>query len=149
MTPDTINGLFEFTGSIACWYNVYKAFKDKQFRGVSWAPTAFFASWGFWNLYYYPSLHQTLSFLGGISLVIANTTWLGQMFYYGRQAKQPAHNDLHGREVLANQPPSGGHQDRGHSPRAESSVPMDGSHPGVLFSGGTFTSGQQVVLPGE
>jgi len=80
--PDVINGLFEFFGSTGVWLNVVALHRDKQFRGVRIGPTALFASWGFWNLYYYPHLNQWLSFVGGLSIVAANTTWLLQMLYY-------------------------------------------------------------------
>lgn len=82
MLPDLLNGIFEAGGSAMIWLNVRKAARDKVFKGVSIGPTAFFDAWGFWNLYYYPSLHQWMSLLGGISIVIANTVWLGQMLYY-------------------------------------------------------------------
>lgn len=85
MTADWFNGLYEFGGSAMCWLNVRRAFKDKKFSGVSIAPVAFFTSWGIWNLYYYPHLNQWVSFAGGMMLVIANGTWLGQMLYYGRK----------------------------------------------------------------
>jgi len=82
--PDFINGGFEFLGSIVLWRNVVQLYRDKMTRGVHWSATGFFMAWGYWNLYYYPSLDQWWSFAGGVSIVIANTVWLGQMFYYGR-----------------------------------------------------------------
>lgn len=85
MTPDLINGVFEFVGSIALWMNVRRLYLDKQTRGVTWYTTGFFMAWGFWNLYYYPSLDQFWSFTGGVSIVTANSVWLGQMLYYKRR----------------------------------------------------------------
>lgn len=82
MTPDQINGTFEFVGSLALWANVYRLHRDKQTRGVTWFATAFFMTWGYWNLFYYPHLDQWWSFWGGLSLVIANTIWLVQMLYF-------------------------------------------------------------------
>lgn len=84
MTPDLINGLFELLGSLVLWRNVRQLYVDKMIRGVHWTATGFFAAWGYWNLYYYPSLDQWWSFAGGCSIVLANTVWLGQMLYYGR-----------------------------------------------------------------
>ena len=85
ITPDLVNGLFEFLGSVLLWKNVYQLYLDKMTRGVHWTATGFFAVWGYWNLYYYyPRLDQWWSFAGGISIVIANTIWLSQMLYYGR-----------------------------------------------------------------
>lgn len=85
MMPDLINGLFEFIGSIMLWKNTWRLYKDKGYLGVCWSTTAFFASWGYWNLYYYPLLDQWLSFFGGCSITLANTCWLVLMLYYGRK----------------------------------------------------------------
>lgn len=90
MTPDLINGLFEFIGSIALWNNVRILYKDKCVRGVHWMATGFFMTWGYWNLFYYPHLDQWWSFSGGVSIVIANTVWLIQMMIYGRGPAFPS-----------------------------------------------------------
>ena len=74
--PDLVNGLFELLGGFALWDNVKRIRKDKQVRGVNWRVTLFFTSWGFWNLFYYPSLDQWLSFAGGLNIVAANFVWL-------------------------------------------------------------------------
>lgn len=87
MNPDVVNGLFEFCGSLALWRNVLQLYRDKQLKGVHWAATAFFMTWGYWNLYYYPALDQWWSLYGGVSIVAANTVWLGQMAYYSRRAQ--------------------------------------------------------------
>lgn len=84
MSPDYINGLFELFGSVSIWFNVRRLYLDKQFKGVSILPTAFFFAWGLWNLFYYPHLGQWASFLGGCSIVTANGVWVAQMFYYSR-----------------------------------------------------------------
>lgn len=86
MNPDLFNGLFEFVGSAMIWRNVWAIYKDKQLAGVRWGATAFFSSWGLWNLYYYPSLEQWASFTGGVSIVIANTVWLALSLRYGGKA---------------------------------------------------------------
>lgn len=85
MTPDVINGLFEFFGSVMLWRNVAALYKDKRIAGVRAGSTAFFMAWGWWNTFYYPHLDQWWSFAGGLSIVIANTVWLVQMLYYGRR----------------------------------------------------------------
>lgn len=84
MSADLLNGGFEFVGSLMLWRNVLQLYHDKIVRGVHWTATGFFAAWGYWNLFYYPHLAQWWSFAGGVSLVTANTLWLGQMLYYGR-----------------------------------------------------------------
>lgn len=82
MTPDLVNGLFETFGGAAILGHCWRLWKDKQVRGVSWLATVFFASWGYWNLFYYPHLGQWLSFCGGLLIVLANTLWIGMMIYY-------------------------------------------------------------------
>jgi hypothetical protein len=77
--------LFELFGSAMLWRNVLQLYRDKQVKGVHWSATFFFAAWGYWNLFYYPHLDQWWSFAGGVSIVIANTIWLGQMHYYLRR----------------------------------------------------------------
>jgi len=82
---DTVNGLFEMCGGILLWMNVRRLYRDKEFRGVSVVPTAFFMAWGYWNLYFYPAVGAPLSFIGGLFIVTANTVWLWQMLYYWRK----------------------------------------------------------------
>jgi hypothetical protein len=88
MYPDLINGLFEFLGGVLICLSIYKLHKQKIVRGVSPLPVAFFALWGYWNLLYYPSLHQWFSFFGGLVVVTANTIWVIQMYYYLRKEKR-------------------------------------------------------------
>lgn len=88
MTPDIINGLFELFGAAFIGLSIKKLAKDKQVHGVSWIHAAFFAAWGYWNLYYYPHLDQYASFVGGIGVVAANTIWLAQLIYYSNKNKE-------------------------------------------------------------
>jgi hypothetical protein len=88
MHADHINGLFEFCGGLLLWTNVRALYRAKEFKGVAIIPTAFFGAWGVWNLYFYPSLNQWYSFFGGLNIVLANLTWVGQMIYYGSGAKR-------------------------------------------------------------
>jgi hypothetical protein len=87
MTPDFINGAFEFVGAVMIGRNVRQLYLDKIMRGVHWWAAAFFMSWGWWNLYYYPSLDQMWSFAGGLAIVLVSTFWLGQILYYGRKGR--------------------------------------------------------------
>lgn len=82
MTPDLINGLFEVIGGFLLWRNVYVLLQDRKVRGVSMIPTTFFCLWGYWNLFYYPSLSQWLSLFGGVNVVAANSVWVALMFKY-------------------------------------------------------------------
>jgi hypothetical protein len=85
MTPDLINGCFELTGAAMLCLNVRRLWRDRRVAGVHWGPTLFFAAWGFWNLFYYPSLEQWASFAGGIALVSVNTVWLTLLAYLSRR----------------------------------------------------------------
>ena len=84
MIADLINGSFEMIAGFLTWMNVKAVYRDKGYKGVSLPPITLFAIWGIWNLYYYPSLFQWLSFIGGINVVIANILWVFLMIHYGR-----------------------------------------------------------------
>jgi membrane protein YdbS with pleckstrin-like domain len=87
MTPDTINGLYEFGGAFAIMLSVRHLRRTKRVRGVSFAHVAFFTSWGLWNLWFYPSLDQWFSFAGGLALVVVNAIWLLQILHYNRKER--------------------------------------------------------------
>lgn len=89
MWPDLVNGTFELLGGFALLRNVIQLHRDKEVKGVHWAPTAFFMSWGFWNLFFYPQLGQWFSFIGGLWIVVVNCIWLGQIAYYTRRKRAP------------------------------------------------------------
>ena len=80
--PDVINGLFELIGGLLTFGNCWKLFKDKEVKGVMWQLTFFFTSWGFWNLFYYGSLGQICSQIGGVIMVTGNLVWICQVIYY-------------------------------------------------------------------
>lgn len=80
--PDLVNGCFEASGGWFIYQSIKKLYRDKSVRGVSWKHVAFFSTWGYWNLFYYPHLDQWLSFAGGVGIVITNTIWLLQIAYY-------------------------------------------------------------------
>lgn len=82
LSPDIVNGIFEFIGALFSFANCWQLFKDKKVKGVHWGSTIFFTSWGLWNLFYYPSLHQPYSFVGGIFLCCAAMCWMVQRIYY-------------------------------------------------------------------
>jgi hypothetical protein len=81
---DAINGLFELIGGLLICMSIRQLHHDKQVRGVSILPTTFFATWGLWNVWFYPSLGCWFSFAGGLVVVTANLIWVGQMIYYSR-----------------------------------------------------------------
>jgi uncharacterized membrane protein YfcA len=79
---DVINGSYEFVGGIFLLINCLKLYKDKKVRGVTLSAAAFFATWSWWNLYYYPSLNQWYSFAGGLLIAITNASWVIPAIYY-------------------------------------------------------------------
>lgn len=90
MSPDIVTGMFEIGGMFFISLSIIQLYKDKVVRGVSWMHVAFFSTWGFWNLFYYPHLEQWWALAGGIGIVSANTTWLMQLLYYlYKEAHEP------------------------------------------------------------
>lgn len=85
--PDLTNGAFEILGAVAIFGHVRRVLKDKAVAGVSIMSTIFFASWGFWNLYYYPHLGQWVSFTGGLFIVLGNVCWIAGLVYYTKHPK--------------------------------------------------------------
>jgi len=92
MTPDIINGLFEFIGGLSIGLHIRDLYKQKKVAGVSIFPIVLFTSWGFWNIFFYSNLLLWLSFTGGIVMCLLNSIWLGQLIYYTKFYK--AKNDL-------------------------------------------------------
>jgi Kef-type K+ transport system membrane component KefB len=81
---DLINGLFETGGALASIFNVRRIRRDKSVAGVCWPVTAFFATWGYWNLIYYSGLNQPLSLVAGFVLALSSTVWVLHAVYYER-----------------------------------------------------------------
>lgn len=82
---DFVNGLFEMVGGCLLLVNVRRLWRDRKIAGVSWLPTVFFAVWGVWNLWFYPSVHCPWSFAGGIVVVSANVVWLSLLWWVSRE----------------------------------------------------------------
>jgi hypothetical protein len=85
--PDLINGCFEFGGALFIIGHIRKLYADKLVRGVYWPATLWFASWGWWNVYYYAHLDQWLSWTGGLFIVTFNTIWTVMLVYYIQKEK--------------------------------------------------------------
>lgn len=79
---DVANGTFELLGAVLVWLNVGRIRRDRCVRGVDWRAWIVFTSWGWWNLYYYPSLGQWFSAAGGAVMVAANTVWVAYAIKY-------------------------------------------------------------------
>jgi hypothetical protein len=79
---DIVNGCFEGVGAFMTWINVRRLLKDKEIKGIDWRVSSFWASWGIWNCYFYPSLDQWFSFAAGAVLALGNCVWFALAFYY-------------------------------------------------------------------
>lgn len=109
MIADLINGSFEILGGLFILNHCRVVLKDKRVAGVSVVSVAFFTAWGFWNLYYYPSLNQWWSFAGGCVVVAAKLC--GSLCYFAiggthepHRCGRPRHrldSDLHRAAFLA------------------------------------------------
>jgi len=84
---DLINGLFEIVGAYFVWRNAFQLYADKETRGVYLPAWGFFAAWGIWNMAYYPSLDQWVSFAAGLFLVSGNIAWVVLAVYYKHALK--------------------------------------------------------------
>lgn len=98
LTPDTINAVFEFLGSVFVLGHCRAIRRDKAVKGVSIPAVVFFTAWGGWNLYYYPHLGQWLSFAGGVALLVANLVYVGLLVYY-RRTKRAANHRVANRDL--------------------------------------------------
>ena len=84
MTADLINGLFEAFAGIFVLNHCRVLRRDRAVAGVSIASVVFFTAWGVWNLFYYPALGQSLSFIGGLFVVVANGIYVGMLLSYSK-----------------------------------------------------------------
>lgn len=82
---DVINSFFELFSGLAVILNIKAAYVDKQIKGVRIIPTTFFVIWGYWNIYFYSQVDCLWSLIGGCLLVLTNSIWLFQMFYYRKK----------------------------------------------------------------
>lgn len=88
MTPDLINGLFEFVAAGFLCVDVHHLYRDRTTKGVFWPGRGFFTAWGLWNLFYYPNLNQWFSFTGGVAIVTVNLIWCILAWRYHAAAKR-------------------------------------------------------------
>ena len=82
MTPDLCNAAFELVGACFLAYDCRVLARDKQLRGVYWPGRVFWASWGLWNVIYYPAIGQHASFAAGLLVLAANAVWVALAWRY-------------------------------------------------------------------
>jgi hypothetical protein len=74
---DLINSLgFELLSCVFLSLNIWSLCRDKVVKGVSLVSAGFYASWAWWNVYYYFSLDQSFSFYAGILVAILTSWWI-------------------------------------------------------------------------
>ena len=82
---DLINALFEMFGAVVGLFNIRVLLKDREIKGVSFVTLFFFASWGLWNVFYYPTLEQWLSTIAAVFLAGTNMVYLGMAIYFTKK----------------------------------------------------------------
>lgn len=87
MDFDAVNAVFELGSAALLTLNIRRLSRDKKLAGVSIIPTSFFSLWGAWNLIYYASLGQTLSWFAGMAVFMMNTCWVMLALYYSYRTK--------------------------------------------------------------
>lgn len=88
MRNDVINGIFEFGMACMLALSVVRLWRDRCVNGWSVWSVVWPTAWGYWNLYYYPSLGQWVSTVGGVLVVIVNSTWIVLAVRFSRRAGQ-------------------------------------------------------------
>lgn len=73
---DLVNGCFEAAGAWSAWANFKRLKRDRDVKGIVWQFTFIWCTWGYFNLIFYPYLHQWFSALAGAVLAVGNTFWL-------------------------------------------------------------------------
>lgn len=80
---DIGNAVFEGVGAVLTWQNVRMLLRHRIIRGIDWRVTAFWATWGLWNLGFYgPGMGLWLSWWMGVVLVAGNITWVALAIRY-------------------------------------------------------------------
>jgi len=79
---DQINSVFELSGGFFIVMHIMQVLHDRSVAGVNIYAVAFFAVWGYWNLYYYKSIAQKWSLRATYFITAMNTIWLILLIYY-------------------------------------------------------------------
>lgn len=90
LNPDITQACWELGSAGFGLLNIRAVRKSKSIAGVHWAPTAFFAAWGIYNLWFYAALDLPVSWWAGIAITIVNLTWLGHLGWYALPIDKPA-----------------------------------------------------------
>ena len=85
---DAVNGGFETLAGVMVLNHCRVLLAQRSVRGVSVTSCVFFTLWGLWNLIYYPSLGQSMSWVGGMFVVAANVVYVGLLVHFRRKGMQ-------------------------------------------------------------
>ena len=85
LTPDHTQAAWELGSAMFGILNIKAVRKSRSIAGVHWLPTAFFAAWGIYNLWFYAALGLPVSWWAGMAITAVNLTWLGHLCYYAWQ----------------------------------------------------------------
>lgn len=80
---DFINSTFKFGSAAAIIISIIALADSKQVSGVHWGTVLWLMLNGYWNIYFYKSIHKYWSWLGGVFITVTNTVWLAMILYYG------------------------------------------------------------------
>jgi hypothetical protein len=83
---DIVNGIFELGMACMLAPSVRRLWIDRCVKGWSINSVIWPTLWGFYNLYFYPHNGLYCSFLGGLAVVLVNSTWVGLALYFKRRA---------------------------------------------------------------
>jgi hypothetical protein len=72
--------------SVVVWTNVRALLRDKCTKGCSIAPAYVFLATNAYEVWYFLHFHQPLAALGSVSMVAANTIWIGLAHWYRFEA---------------------------------------------------------------
>lgn len=82
LNPDMTQAAFEAGSACFGLLNVRAIRASRSIKGVHWLPTAFFALWGLYNLWFYAALHLPLAWWAGLGITLVNAAWLGHVAWY-------------------------------------------------------------------
>jgi len=79
---DVINSIFQVGAGFALFGNVHRSYKEKRVLGVSIFTQLYIVIWGLFALYFFFTLNQLFSMWTSFFVLLINSTWLFQIFYY-------------------------------------------------------------------
>jgi hypothetical protein len=82
ISPDLTQAGWELGSAAFGLLNVRAIRRSKSIAGIHWLPTAFFAAWGLYNLWFYAALHLPIAWWAGLAITAVNLVWLAHVGWY-------------------------------------------------------------------